>query len=128
MNNHELVEQIKKLQYQVQTLAHCIDYERYPVESLVLSMNWDNSQLNRAHDIFQKYDEKLGKTEERDWFEFEHELRDEFGIGYQTVKSIVLAFFNNHQWVDVCHGYAMSFEPTTPIEFHSITRRIGPNK
>lgn len=61
MNNQELAEKIKKLQYQVQTLAHCIDYERYPVESLVLSMNWDDSQLNRAHDIFQKYDEKLEK-------------------------------------------------------------------
>jgi hypothetical protein len=86
-------------------------------------MNWDDAQLNKAHDVFQVYHEKLENGEEVNWTEFEIALRDEFGIGYQTVKSIVLAFFNNHQWVDVCHGYAMSFEPTTPIEFHSITRR-----
>lgn len=126
MTNHELVEQIKKLQYQVKTLAHCIDYERHPVESLVLSMDWDDSQLNKAHDIFQKYDEKLERKEEINWYEFEHELEVEFKIGYQTVKSIVLAFFNNHQWVDVCNAYAMSFEPTTPVEFHCITRKSEP--
>lgn len=123
MNIDEVIERLKKLEYQVSVLSGCIDYERYPVESLILDMNWDDSQLNKAHDIFQIYDEKLERKEEVDWTEFEHRLRDEFSIGYQTVKSIILAFYNNHQWVDVCYGYAMSFEPTTPIEFHSITRR-----
>ncbi len=123
MTIEEVAEKLKKLQYQISVLSECVDYDRYPVQGLILSMNWDDAQLNKAHDIFQVYDEKLENGEEVSWTEFEMALRDEFDIGYQTVKSIILAFFNNHQWVDVCHGYAMSFEPTTPIEFHSITRR-----
>ena len=49
-------------------------------------------------------------------------LKNVFNINYQTVKSIVLAFWRNHQWTNVCYGYAMSFEPTIPIEFHQIIR------
>lgn len=123
MNIEEIFEKLKKLEYQVTILAECIDYDRYPVQSLILSLGWDSKQINKAHDIFQTFDEKLEKGEKINWYEFENALEDEFSIGYQTVKSIVLAFYNNHQWVDVCYGYAMSFEPTTPIEFHPITRR-----
>lgn len=122
MSVEDFAENIKKLQYQVRILSQCVDYERYPVEFLILEMNWDDGQLNKAHDIFEKYDEKLHKKEDINWREFEMELRDEFSIGYQTVKSIILAFYRNHQWMEVCHGYAMSFEPNTPVEFHSITR------
>lgn len=123
MNIEEIFEKIKKLEYQVSILSECIDYDRYPVQSLILSLGWDSTQINKAHDIFQNFDEKLEKGEKINWYEFENALEDEFSIGYQTVKSIVLAFYNNHQWVDVCYGYAMSFEPTTPIEFHPITRK-----
>lgn len=123
MNIDEIIEKLNKLEYQVSVLKECVDSDRYPVQSLILSMNWDDSQLNKAHDIFQVYDEKLELKEDVNWHAFEHALRDEFDIGYQTVKSIILAFYNNHQWADVCYGYAMNFEPTTPIEFHSITRR-----
>ncbi|ENY9093544.1 MULTISPECIES: DUF1878 family protein [Klebsiella] len=123
MNIEEILEKIKKLEYQISILSECIDYDRYPVQSLILSLGWDSTQINKAHDIFQNFDEKLEKGEKINWYEFENALEDEFSIGYQTVKSIVLAFYNNHQWVDVCYGYAMSFEPTTPIEFHPITRK-----
>jgi len=122
MNIEELAAEIRKLKYQIKTIAYTIDYERYPVESLILEMDWDENQISEAHDIFEKYDNKLREGEEVNWVEFEMELRDHFQIGYQTVKSIVLAFYRNDQWVDVCKGYAMSFEPTTPVEFHQITR------
>ena len=123
MTIDKIVKRLNKLEYQVSILSECVDFERYPVQTLILSMNWDDTQLNKAHDIFQIYDEKLENNEKVNWAEFEFALKNEFSIGYQTIKSIILAFYNNHQWVDVCHGYAMSFEPTTPIEFHSITRR-----
>lgn len=122
MNIEELAAETRKLKYQIKTIAYTIDYERYPVESLILEMDWDENQISEAHDIFEKYDNKLREGEEVKWMEFEMELRDHFQIGYQTVKSIVLAFYRNDQWVDVCKGYAMSFEPTTPVEFHQITR------
>lgn len=123
MDLSSIEKEISKMKYQIQVLGACIDYERNPVEALILSMNWDEEQLDRAHEIFEKYDTMLSNKQSIVWSTFEHELRDEFDIGYQTVKAIVLAFFKNSQWVDVCYGYAMSFEPTTPIEFHQITRR-----
>ncbi|WP_025644207.1 MULTISPECIES: hypothetical protein [unclassified Psychrobacter] len=122
MDLNELENQVNLLQYHLQLLANCIDSDEHPVESLILNMNWNEKQIDRAHDIFQKYDQLIDSKSKIVWSKFEHELRDEFAIGYQTVKAIVIAFYKNHQWVDVCYQYAMSFEPTTPIEFHQITR------
>lgn len=122
MNIDDLSKDIMKMKYHIRLLGEAIDYKQHPVEALILSMDWDESQIDRAHDIFEEYDNKINNKEPINWHEFEHALRDEFGIGYQTVKSIILAFYNNHQWTGVCKGYAMSFEPATPVEFHSITR------
>ena len=122
MNLNEISKEIEKLKYHIRILGESIDYHNHPVESLILSMDWDEKDINRAHDIFEKYDEKINSDEEVEWYDFENELKDEFIIGYQTVKQIVLAFYNNHQWTDVCYQYAMSFEPNTPVEFHQITR------
>ena len=122
MSKEDILRDLEKLKYQVKILGHTIDSERYPIESLVLGISWDEGQLTKAHDIFEKYDGKLNAKEEINWHAFEKELCDEFGINYQTVKSIILAFYSNHQWTDVCKSYAMSFEPTTPVEFHRITR------
>ncbi len=122
MSIDELAEELQKLKYQVRVLGETVDYDAHPVESLILSMDWGEGDIDRAHDIFETYDNKLEAKEPINWTEFEMELRTEFNIGYQTVKRIVLAFFKNHQWTNVCYGYAMSFEPTTPVEFHQITR------
>lgn len=122
MSMEDIERDLEKLKYQVKMLSYTIDPERHPIESMVLEMDWDGGQLSKAHDIFEVYDKKLDAEEDVNWTEFEMALRNEFGIDYQTVKSIILAFFINHQWTDVCKGYAMSFEPTTPVEFHRITR------
>lgn len=122
MSEEDIMRELEKLKYHIKTLSRTIDSERFPVESLVLEMDWDETQLDRAHDIFEEYSNKIETKEQITWHNFEMALRDEFNIGYQTVKSIVLAFYKNDQWVDVCKGYAMSFEPTTPVEFHRITR------
>lgn len=122
MTPEDFSDEIEKIKYQLRIVGQTINYESHPVEALILSMDWAEGDIDRAHDIFEKYDKKIEKKEKINWHEFEHELKDAFGIGYQTVKSIILAFYNNHQWTNVCYGYAMSFEPTTPIEFHQITR------
>lgn len=122
MNLETLAADVEKLKYQVRTIAETIDYQTHPIEALIMSMDWGEGDIDRAHDIFEKYDNKLHSGESVDWNAFENELKNEFNIGYQTVKSIILSFYSNHQWTEVCYGYAMSFEPTTPIEFHQITR------
>ncbi len=123
MNIDNLVKEVKKLKYQVHLLGNIVDYQTHPIESLILSMDWSEEDIDSAHDIFEKYNNKLEANQPVTWNEFESELKNEFNIGYQNVKHIVLAFFNNNQWTDVCYKYAMSFEPTTPVEFHQITRR-----
>lgn len=112
-----LEQEIAKLKYQMGVLISTVDSEKFPVEYLVLEMNWDNKDLNDAHDIFEKYDDKLQAKEEINWAAFESELRSRFDIGYQEVKLIVNAFYENHQWMDVCYYYAKAY---TTIEFHRL--------
>ena len=110
---------IDKIKFHIQMIAESIDSREYPIASLVISMDWDGDDLNRAHDVFEKYDNMLENKEEVNWTRFEMELRETFGIGYQTVKSIILAFYRNHQWTEVCTLYANSH---MCMEFHEIAR------
>ncbi|MEJ1364540.1 MAG: hypothetical protein RPU42_05495 [Candidatus Sedimenticola sp. (ex Thyasira tokunagai)] len=111
--------EIDKIKFHIKMLGEAIDSREYPIASLVISMDWDGDDLNRAHDVFEKYDNMLEAKEDINWRAFEMELRNTFDIGYQTVKSIVLAFYRNHQWTEVCSLYAKAYEC---LEFHEITR------
>ena len=116
----EFEKRIEKLEYQISLLISTMDSEKYPVESMILYLNWNDTDLNKAHDIFEKYDNKLeNKEEDINWTAFEHELRETFDIGYQTVKTIIISFYKNRQWSGVCYYYAKSHEC---MEFHSLIR------
>lgn len=125
MNIEDIQLKIAKMQYQIQTIGATVDHLQHPIESLILSMGWSEEDTDRAHSIFEKYDSDIQAGKSVNWHAFEKELKDAFKISYQAVKSIILAFWRNHQWTAVCHGYAMSFEPSTPVEFHQITRQSG---
>lgn len=112
-------DEIQKIKYQLRLVAESLDFNLNPIASLVVSMDWGEGELDRAHDIFEVYDKKLSNNEKVNWTAFEFELRDQFGIGYQRVKSIVLAFYKNHQWTNVCKEYATAHDC---VEFHEITR------
>ncbi|KZY36775.1 hypothetical protein A3754_24485 [Alcanivorax sp. HI0083] len=115
----DLESELNKIKFHINLIGETLDSRENPIPSLVIHMNWDESDLDSAHDIFEKYDSMVEAEEEVNWQAFEMELRDRFGIGYQTVKSIVLAFFRNHQWTEVCTLYAKAYEC---MEFHEITR------
>ena len=103
----ELKKEIEKLKYQMQLVGNMIDSDIYPIESLILSFDWDNDDLNKAHDIFEKYDKKIEvKEEDINWVKFEKELEEQFSISYQEVKLIILAFYKNRQWSEVSYQYA----------------------
>lgn len=93
--SENIQKQIEKLHYHIRLLAETIDYREHPIPALVIQMDWNDNDLNRAHDIFEEYDVKLEAGEDVNWKEFKMKLRDEFSIGYQTVKSIVIAFHAN---------------------------------
>ena len=80
-------------------------------------MGWTEDTVNSIHSVFNDYSEKLTKGEEVSWNAFEHELRDRHTIGYQIVKQIVLEFYRNDEYLDVCRGYAAEHDV---IEFKEI--------
>lgn len=112
-------EDIEKLKYQVNLLISLIDHNKHPVESMVLDLNWSDEDLDDAHDIFEKYDDMIEKGEDINWHTFEHELRDKFNIGYQTVKTIINSFYNNNQWSAVSYQYAKEYKC---VEFHRLIK------
>jgi len=119
----EMAEIIRKLAYHVSLLGETIDYEKHPVEALILSMDWDRADLDKAHDIFERWDRRLESGEEMSSSEFEGDFKSDLGITYQGLKSVILAFYKNHQWTNVCEAYVDSFGSTPSLEYHSIMQR-----
>jgi len=109
---------LEKIKYHIALLAESLDAREHPIEKLVVSLDWSEKDLDTAHDIFQKYDELLEKKEVIIWGGFEHDFHSQLQIGYQTLKLVVLAFFRNDQWVDVCRAYAIDKHC---LEFSEIT-------
>lgn len=123
MTTDEMAEIIEKLVYHVSLLGETIDYEKYPVEALILSMNWARVDLNKAHDIFERWDQRLENGGAMSTSEFESDFDRELGISYQGLKSVILAFYRNHQWTNVCEVYVDAFGTSPSVEYHSIMRR-----
>lgn len=123
MTNDEIIETLEKLRYQVSILGQTIDYNKHPVEALIMSMNWCVSDLNKAHDIFERWDGLLENGTEMNSGNFESAFNDELGISYQGLKSIILAFYENGQWTNVCEAYVDSFGAAPAVEYHTIMRR-----
>lgn len=116
---NDIESEIKKIKYQLSVIAECVDYEKNPIASLILSLDWGDDELNKAHDIFEIFEAKLESNEDINWYEFEGMFKEKLNIGYQRLKSIVLSFYRNHQWTSVCIAYAKAHEC---VEFHSITK------
>jgi len=114
---------IDKIKFHIRMLAEAIDSEEHPIPCLVVEFDWDEKQLTKAHDVFEKYDRLLTEKKNPSWHDLERDLRAEFNIGYQEVKSIVNAFYSNGQWGDVCHWFAAGQEPTCPVELKHILER-----
>lgn len=123
MNNEEIAKIVDRLAYHISLLGQTLDHEKYPVEALVLNMNWDRAELEKAHDIFEQWDQRLENGEVMNTTAFESDFDRELGISYQGLKSIILAFYRNHQWTNVCEAYVDAFGTAPAVEYHSIMRR-----
>lgn len=44
-------------------------------------------------------------------------------INYQTLKSVILAFYRNGQWTKICEAYVDSFGDAPSLEYDGIMRR-----
>ena len=113
-------EDLSKLKYHVKLLAEClpISDDSYCVS---LSNGIGDLLISKGlDDIFEKYDKELDKGGSLNASKLEHDLRSEFGIGYQEVKGIVVTFWRGGQWQPVCKQYA---EQNECHEFHVILDR-----
>ena len=90
------------------------------MERLKKEMGWDATTEVSIREIFKDYSVRISNGEKINWTAFEHELRDKFTIGYQTVKLIILAFYRNDEYLDVCTGYAAQHDV---LEFKEINEK-----
>ena len=123
MTNEELTSAVEKLEYHVSILKETVNFDDFPVEYLILSKNWTREQLNKAHDIFERWDEKLRRGEKMSHATFEREFYDELDVNYQGIKSVVRAFYKNGQWTDVCEAFVDDMGPHPSVEYHFIRDR-----
>ncbi len=111
--------EIRKLKFHLRLLSDQLDVDSYTYASLAIARDWDESQIDRAQDIFDKYDQELETNGSLNGSKFEHELRERLDIGYQEVKDVVLTFWSSGQWQSLCYEYAKQFKC---VEFHKILR------
>ena len=112
---------ITKLEFHIRLLAEALNTQEHPIPGLVIEFDWDERQLEKAHDVFEKYDEQLNNDGNSPLCnDLEKELKQEFQISYQSVKSIVNAFYNNGQWQNVCYWFAKGQPPCTSMEMEHI--------
>lgn len=122
MNSEEFLElkkDIEKMKFQIELLSQPLTLEEHPIAVLVNSLDWDRDSLNKAHDIFETYDNMLEHRESINWAQFEKDFNEQLKINYQELKIIILAFYHNSQWVSVCIEYAKN-QPC--MEFDHILR------
>jgi hypothetical protein len=87
-------------------------------------MDWNKNDINAVHAIFERYDAMIRDNQAFNRLEFEAAFQKELNIGYQTLKQIVIAFYRNNQWQDVCLSYVKSHGTTIPSEFKTIMKTL----
>jgi hypothetical protein len=123
MSDEDIIKRLDRLEYQVSILGQAIDYDRFPIEALIMSMGWDRGDIDKVHDVFERWDSRLEKGESINHFEFEKDFEKAVGVTYQGLKSVLTAFWENHQWTNVCEAYVDSFDGSPAVEYHRIMRR-----
>lgn len=118
-----MTEDLKKIRDQIRAIGETIDYSTYPLQSLMIGLNWSDLDFTKAHDILEKYSNILsgsgdGKISHS---ALEADFSKELGIGYQDVKSVMVAMYKDHKWGDVCVAYKKSMSPNPPVELNEIS-------
>ena len=115
--------EVDKIKYHIRMLAAVFDYDDFPIEGLVLSFDWSEEDLHKAHDCFERAEMKIKAGEDFNYHILERSLKDSLGLDYQEVKSVAIAFFKSGQWTQVCEEYAKSFGDNPPIEIYAILNK-----
>lgn len=102
-------QELEKIRYHIRLLGETINSEEHPIQALVIRNDWCEDDLENAQDIFEEADMQIQQGKAVDWHAFEERIKTRFGLSYQGVKPIVLAFYHNGLWLDVCKQYAKKY-------------------
>ncbi len=81
--------------------------------------NWNDGIIKEVVNIFQKYHEKLSNSENPSLGNLEFDIKDMTGIGYQEFKDVILFFWENEQYRDVCIAFKNAHDV---FEFKNINK------
>lgn len=118
-------EEIKKLKFQTSILGETINFEEHPIARLVFEFDWDEEKLDAVYDCFERIEKILEETPNMLTHpDVEKIFHDSVGVGYQSLKAIILAFYRENRYTNVCIEYVKSLGEIVPIEYHKIQKDI----
>ncbi|WP_417453889.1 hypothetical protein [Kiloniella sp.] len=119
-------DEIEKLKFQVEMLGQAVDFEKFPITSLVFEFGWNKDQLDAVYNCFEEAENLL--DDDSDSFNhawFEQLFHKSVGVGYQGLKAIVLSFYREQRYMNVCVAYVKSMGERVSVEYHRIQQDIA---
>ena len=65
-----------------------------------------NIDFEKIKEIFEMYNKKVLEKEDINWGSLEKDLKTKFGYNYQTTKMIIVKYFQQGLYKDLCYQYA----------------------
>ncbi|TCK04539.1 hypothetical protein [Phorcysia thermohydrogeniphila] len=125
-----LLQKLRDIEEKLQSLEHQINlvyYSRYyPSFGVFYELGLSKEQVDKLYDILDKFMEILESGETFSRIELEKAL-SEVGIGYQSLKSIFNAFWEESKYRPVIVTYLkdiMKLFKSIPSEYHRIWKEI----
>ncbi len=100
MNN-----EIEKLKYHISTIKDSVEFIN--IDGLAVKMDLSKEQFDRLCRICEEFERKIENEKVFNFYEFEGVLKDEFGIGYQGVKTIIDNFIEYNYCVELAYIYTL---------------------
>ena len=120
----QLKDQLEKMKFHINLIGETINYEKYPIPSLVIDLNWSSNDLNIAYNIFEDFEKRINHGETSLLhIDMQVEFEEKLNVNYQELKLVVLSFFYNNQFTEVCIEYAKSFGNSIPIEIKCLLEK-----
>lgn len=74
------------------------------ISKIALSYGWNKEKVHKIYDIMDKYDQKIFNKENFTFGNIENDFKL-IGLNYQVLKSILIAFYDNEQYIEVIKIY-----------------------
>lgn len=108
MNN-----KIEKIKYHISTLKDSVNF--ISIDGLAVKLDFSNAQFDRLFEICDEFDRKIENDKIFNLAEFEKILKDELGIGYQTIKMIIDDFAKYEHFEYLAYAYMLSTKCKAPL-------------